>query len=280
MPETIKNDAEEGNASIPNGWDSVANMSLNEEQTEQDTGEKEADTISIAKQHRQIWDKIVDRYKENQNRYSELKKECQSLGININEYPDNEDEFSDTLRSEYEKYNEEFDTLESLESQYDRINDEVSERLADHVLKSVDGSKITELFGLDPRYKNTVYENYDGEIKSAERFLNDSEKFGLFCIENAKKPIGPFKGKTPKEIIEILEDYKEDCEIQNRIQASYVASVLQRVSYHNETNAKVTDWLDQNVPNHEKVEGEALLEVLNEEYDNKKSEEEIFSELF
>ena len=92
MPETIKNDAEEGDASIPNGWDSVANMSLNEEQTEQDTGEKEANTVSIAKQHRQIWDKIVDRYNENRNRYSELKKECQSLGINIDEYPDNEDE--------------------------------------------------------------------------------------------------------------------------------------------------------------------------------------------
>ena len=58
-----------------------------------------------------------------------------------------------------------------------------------------------------------------------------------------------------------------------------IFSILQRVSYNKEPNNKITNWLDKNVPDHEKIEGEALLKIIDKEYDVE-SEEEIFSELF
>lgn len=264
----------------PNEWDTVADVPFDKEQTEQNAGERETDVVSVAKQHRQIWDKIVDRYQENKNRYSEIEDEHQSLGLDSNEYYDNEDKLSDALRSKHEKYDEEYDNLESLEHSFDFINDKMSERLADHVLKSVDGNKITELFGLDPRYVNNVYHDYDKSLQYVDTALNSSEAFGLFCVAIAKDPLEDLKGKTPKEIIQVLENSKRYYEVGKETQKSSIASVLQRVSYNKETNAKITDWLDKNVPDHEKVEGEALLEIINEEYNNIESEEEIFSSLF
>ena len=58
-----------------------------------------------------------------------------------------------------------------------------------------------------------------------------------------------------------------------------IASVLQRVSYNKEENNRITAWLDENVPDHEAIESEALRDILNDKYDTE-SEEEIFTELF
>ena len=255
-------------------------MPFDKEQTEQNAGERETDVVSVAKQHRQIWDKIIDRERENHNRLDEIKEEHQSLGLDFNEYYDNPDKLSDTLRSKHEKHDEEDRNLESLVHTYDLINDKVSERLVDHVLKSVDGDKITELFVFDPDNKNRVYENYDEAIKNINELLNNSELFGGFCIFNAKNPTEDLSGKTPKEIIQALENSKRYYESENEAQKFSMAHILQRVTYDKEKNNRITDWLDKNVPDHEKIEGEALLEIMNEEYNNTKFEEEFFSSLF
>lgn len=280
MSEELKNIENEGGVSMPNTWDSTADVPFNKEQTDQNSSEKETSVVSVAQQHRQIWDKIVDRYQENKKRRHDIDKKLQGLGLEFGDFWENKDKLSDSLCSEYDKYREERNITDSLEYNFDYINDRMSERLTDYVLNNVDDDKIAELFSLDPRYKNQSYHNYEESIATFDDLLNDSEKFGRLCIMNAEKPIGEvFKDKSPKEIIQILEDSKKTYEARKEGQMYTIFSILQRVSYNKEPNNKITNWLDKNVPDHEKIEGEALLKIIDKEYDVE-SEEEIFSELF
>lgn len=274
------NSTESENSLTTDNWDSVADEPFNKEQNEQNSSEKEIDTVSAAKKHRHIWDKIVDRYHENEKRHDEIESKLQALGLGFNDFDDNEDKLSDNLRSEFYKYQKEYDSLESLEHNYDRINDKMSERLANHVLDGMDGDKITELFKLDPRYEGYTYHDYEDDIKTVDDLLNDNEKFGIFCMANAKDPIDEnLRGKKPKDVLQILENTKDYYEISKKGQKRNIASVLQRVSYNKEGNNRITAWLDENVPNHEAIESEALRDILNDKY-NTESEEEIFTELF